>query len=120
MGMSDTMGFILYHVIYGSVWGLPMVGYSVHGYRCSVGKSDLQVTHFKHIDRLVVEEASEQAVEVVARKRVAVKAVEEVAEWLRIRQIQVSSESLQNLFLEVDWFVVGVEFGLISEDARTT
>jgi len=29
--MSDTMGFILYHVIYGSVWVLPMVGYGVHG-----------------------------------------------------------------------------------------
>src|SRR5882724_11481349 len=41
------MGFILHCVIYGSVWVLPMAGYGVHGYRCSVGKSDPWVTHFK-------------------------------------------------------------------------
>src|SRR5882724_1664122 len=45
--MSDTAGFVLHHVIYGSVQVLPTVGYSVHGYRCSVGKSDPWVTCFK-------------------------------------------------------------------------
>ena len=29
--MSDTMGFVLYCVIYGSVQVLPMVVYGVHG-----------------------------------------------------------------------------------------
>ena len=47
MGMSDTTGFVLHHVIYSSVWVLPTVGYSVHGYGCSVGKFDPQVTCFK-------------------------------------------------------------------------
>jgi len=47
MGMSDTTGFILYHVIYGLVQVLPTAGYSAHGYRCSVEKSDLQVTCFE-------------------------------------------------------------------------
>ena len=47
MGMSDTAGFILHCVIYGSVQVLPMPGYGVHGYGCSVGKSDLWVTCFK-------------------------------------------------------------------------
>jgi len=35
--MSDTAGFILYHVIYGLVQVLPMAGYGIHGYGCSVG-----------------------------------------------------------------------------------
>jgi len=47
MGVSDTVGFVLYHVIYGLVQVLPMAGYGVHGYGCGVGKSNLQVTHFK-------------------------------------------------------------------------
>ena len=47
MGMSDTAGFVLYHVIYSLVWVLPMAGYGIHGYGCGVGKSDSQVTHFK-------------------------------------------------------------------------
>jgi len=47
MVMSDTVGFVLYCVIYSSVQVLPTVGYSVHRYRCSVEKYDLQVTHFK-------------------------------------------------------------------------
>ena len=47
MGVSDTAGFILYCVIYGSVWVLPVAGYGVHGYGCGVGKSNPQVTHFK-------------------------------------------------------------------------
>ena len=45
--MSDTACFVLYCVIYSSVWVLPTVGYSVHGYGCNVGKSDPWVTHFK-------------------------------------------------------------------------
>jgi len=47
MGISDTVGFVLHHVIYSSVQVLPMAGYGVHRYRCGVGKSDLRVTHFK-------------------------------------------------------------------------
>ena len=47
MGISDTVGFVLYCVIYGVVQVLPMVGYSVHGYGYSVGNSNLQVTCFK-------------------------------------------------------------------------
>ena len=47
MGVSETVGFVLYHVIYGSVWVLPMAGYGVHGYGCGVEKSDPWVTRFK-------------------------------------------------------------------------
>ena len=54
MGMSDTTGFILYCVIYGLVWVLPMVGYGVHRYGCSVGKSDLWDTHFKPYAKLTI------------------------------------------------------------------
>src|SRR5882724_263263 len=52
MGVSDTAGFILYRVIYGSVQVLPVAGYSVHGYGCGVGKSNPRVTYFKPYPQL--------------------------------------------------------------------
>ena len=44
MGISDTVGFVLYCVIYSLVWVLPVVGYSVHRYGYGVGNSNPQVT----------------------------------------------------------------------------
>jgi hypothetical protein len=40
---QDTVGFKPYHENYRSVRVLPKTGYSVHGYRCGVGKPDLEV-----------------------------------------------------------------------------
>ena len=38
------MGFVRYHVNYGTVWVLPATGYGVHGYGCGVGKPDPRYT----------------------------------------------------------------------------
>jgi len=40
MGNHNTMGFVGCHMIYGLVWVLPIMGYSVYGFGYGVGKAD--------------------------------------------------------------------------------
>ena len=47
MGISDTAGFVLYCVIYGSVRVVPAAGYGICGYGYGIDKIDPRVTCFK-------------------------------------------------------------------------